>query len=262
VTAPILTRRRLSWCAACGYVGRETLPRPRNCPTCGAPLGRAAGEAVTEAPPGVLGCARCGARNVPVVFRGWSRVYGFFLWVKETRSGAYVCRECAETLTTMNLVVTALLGWWALQSFFWSAPRATYFNWRAIGAPPGDPLAWGGIRLDKLLAAIDAAKPAPEPEEAEEVFEDSPLTRLTAAEQELVLNAPDPYAELQLRKGATDAQVKAAWRKQAKANHPDLNPGDAEAKARMTAINQAYELLRDPRLRKAYDYLVATGSRP
>lgn len=211
---------------------------------------------MVEAPPGVLGCSRCGSRQAPVVFRGWSRIYSFVLWVKETRSSAYVCHECSQTLTTINLTVTALLGWWALQSFFWYAPRSTYFNWRAVWAPPGDPLPWGAIRLDKLLAAVEAAK-EPEAEEQEEAFEDSPLARLTAAEQELVRNAPDPYAALRIGNRATDAQVKAAWRKQAKVNHPDLNPGDAGAKARMTAVNQAHELLRDPRLRAAYDWLAA-----
>jgi DnaJ-domain-containing protein 1 len=205
-----------------------------------------------------------------VVFRGWSRVYGFFLWAKETRSSAYVCRECAETLTTINLTVTALLGWWALQSFFWYAPRATYFNWRAVWAPPGDPLAWNAHRLDRLLTAIRDSQQGPkrererepEPEEQEDEFAGSPLADLTAAELELVGSAPNPYAQLQINSGATDTQIKAAWRKQAKANHPDLNPGDANAKARMTAVNQAYELLRNPRLRAAYDWLATTKSRP
>jgi hypothetical protein len=219
------------------------------------------GEAVVEAPPGVLGCSRCGAQDLPIVFRGWSRVYSFFLWVREARSGAYVCRDCAQTLTTINLTVTALLGWWALQSFFWHAPRSTYFNWRAVWAAPGDPLAWGAIRLDKLLAAISAAEeesePEPQPEARDEPFEDSPLSRLTLAEQKLVLGAPDPYAALRIGKGANDAEVKAAWRRRAKAEHPDHNPGDAGAKGRMTAINQAYDLLRNPRLRAAYDWLAA-----
>ncbi len=258
--AAISTRRPLLWCAACGYVGRESHPRLRYCPTCRAPLGRAVGEAVVEAPPGVLGCSRCGSRQVPVVFRGWSRIYSFVLWVKEIRSSAYVCRECSQTQTTINLTATALLGWWALQSFFWHAPRATYFNWRAVWAAPGDPLAWGAIRLDKLLAAIGAAK-EPKAEEQEEAFEDSPLARLTPPEQELVLGATDPYAALRIGSGANDDEVKAAWRRQAKVSHPDLNPGDAGAKARMTAVNQAYDLLRDPRLRAAYDWLAAAKSR-
>jgi hypothetical protein len=217
---------------------------------------------VVEAPSGVLACSRCGSENVPIVLRGWSRLYAFFLRVRETRSSAYVCAECAEKRTAFSLAVTACCGWWALQSFFWYAPKSTYINWRAVWAPPSDPLAWGAIPLAELLDAIAPAGNEPEVEEEERAPRFSPLDRLTAIEQEQVLHAPDPYEALGIDAGATDAQVKAAWRQQAKANHPDLNPGDTGAEARMLAVNGAYEILRDPRLRAAYDWLIASGSRP
>ena len=51
-------------------------------------------------------------------------------------------------------------------------------------------------------------------------------------------------AVLELDPDAEFADVRAAWRRLAKENHPDLRPGDAEAAARFQAIQAAYEVLR------------------
>ena len=51
------------------------------------------------------------------------------------------------------------------------------------------------------------------------------------------------YAELGLKPGASEAEVKAAWRRLVSQWHPDRNPG-AGAVARMQRINQAFEALR------------------
>jgi hypothetical protein len=197
---------------------------------------------------------------VPIVFRGWSRLFGFLFSSRETRSSAYVCVDCGVKLTTNNLFVTALFGWWSLQNIFWHGPKATYFNWRSVWGPPHNPLSWGAIPLTELLLRIADENAEPEVED-EETFGPSPLDHLTLAEQQLVLNAGDLYAVLGIAVQAGEAEVKAAWRHQAKANHPDLNPGDAGAAARMRTVNQAYEILGDPRLRLAYDWVIASGRR-
>ena len=49
---------------------------------------------------------------------------------------------------------------------------------------------------------------------------------------------------LELEVDATFDDVRSAWRRLAKANHPDVRPGDAEAAARFQAIQAAYEVLR------------------
>lgn len=53
----------------------------------------------------------------------------------------------------------------------------------------------------------------------------------------------DPYEVLGVSPGASDDEIKAAYRKLAKKYHPDLNGGSAEAEAKMKEVNEAYTLL-------------------
>ena len=58
----------------------------------------------------------------------------------------------------------------------------------------------------------------------------------------------DPHTVLGVDRGASQATIKAAWRRLAREHHPDLTPGDTQAARnatrRMAEINQAYEQLR------------------
>src|SRR5262245_57981180 len=67
----------------------------------------------------------------------------------------------------------------------------------------------------------------------------------------------DYYATLGVSKGATDKEIKQAYRKLARKHHPDVNPGDKSAEAKFKEINEAYEVLGDPDKRKKYDELGA-----
>jgi molecular chaperone DnaJ len=63
----------------------------------------------------------------------------------------------------------------------------------------------------------------------------------------------DYYEILGVQKGADEAELKAAFRKQAMKCHPDRNPGDKAAEARFKELNEAYQALGDPQKRAAYD---------
>jgi curved DNA-binding protein len=65
----------------------------------------------------------------------------------------------------------------------------------------------------------------------------------------------DYYAVLGVPRTASQAEIKKAFRKLARAHHPDKNTGDAEAERRFKAVNEANAVLSDPDKRALYDRL-------
>ena len=65
--------------------------------------------------------------------------------------------------------------------------------------------------------------------------------------------ASDYYDILGISKGATDDELKKAFRTKVKQYHPDLHPGDAEAEAKFKEVNEAYSVLSDKDKRARYD---------
>ncbi len=72
----------------------------------------------------------------------------------------------------------------------------------------------------------------------------------------------DYYEVLGLQKGASDAEIKKAYRKLAKQYHPDLNPDDPEAEAKFKEVNEANQVLSDPEKRAKYDQFGHAGVDP
>ncbi len=63
----------------------------------------------------------------------------------------------------------------------------------------------------------------------------------------------DYYEVLGISKGASDTEIKKAYRSMAKKYHPDMNPGNAEAEAKFKEVNEAYAVLSDADKKAKYD---------
>ena len=69
----------------------------------------------------------------------------------------------------------------------------------------------------------------------------------------------DYYEVLGVSKNATDAEIKAAYKKMAIKYHPDRNPGNKEAEEKFKEAAEAYDVLRDPEKRQRYDQFGFAG---
>jgi curved DNA-binding protein CbpA len=69
----------------------------------------------------------------------------------------------------------------------------------------------------------------------------------------------DLYQLLGVAREASREEITQAWRRRARAEHPDSHPGDAAAPARFRALAEAYQVLSDPARRAAYDRVLGDG---
>ena len=72
----------------------------------------------------------------------------------------------------------------------------------------------------------------------------------------------DLYQVLEISKGASEDEIKKAYRKLAKKYHPDLNPGDKAAEEKMKEVNYAYEILSNSEKKARYDQFGFAGIDP
>jgi DnaJ-class molecular chaperone len=69
----------------------------------------------------------------------------------------------------------------------------------------------------------------------------------------IICTMKNPYEVLGVKNGASDAEIKAAYRKLVMKYHPDKNAGDKAAEEKFKEINNAFDTLKDPQKRAAFD---------
>ena len=72
----------------------------------------------------------------------------------------------------------------------------------------------------------------------------------------------DYYEVLGVQKGASDDDIKKAFKKMARKYHPDLHPDDKECEEKFKEVNKAYDVLSDPEKRQRYDQFGHAGVDP
>jgi hypothetical protein len=248
-----MARAESSICGVCGTESEGL----HACPACGSDvLFGVVDRAVLMFPPETIPCARCNSAECPVAFRGWAQLMAFVFWARESRLSAYLCSECARRQTIKSLLFTAFLGWWSFPSWFFYGWRATYINWRAVFAAPRRPLEWGAISAVEFAEMLEQMHDEAEAEIEEEwLLTETPLRHLSPIQIDLVVGAEGLYEHLGVPRDASLEQLRRAYRQRCKEIHPDLHEGSRTATEEMLRLNQAWEILRSPAMREAYDWL-------
>lgn len=243
----------------CGSCGTPTDTSGDTCQACGAPdmMVTVRNGYLAEFPADSIACPSCGSTERPLVFRGWVRLRAFLYWAREHRSSAYLCEPCARAETTKALLLSALLGWWSFPSLFFYGWRAIYLNWRSIWAPPSAPHDWGAISASEFTSnAREAREQALNEVDEDWLRTETPLGALSEMQVALVLEANDLYDLLRVEPDANVDTIRRAYRARCKESHPDLHGTTArDSTEAMIRLNEAWEILRSPEMRRAFDWL-------
>jgi hypothetical protein len=239
-------------CTTCLHVDDRTI---EHCPRCGDSAFAAVtknGDLVSVPAEAGMPCQSCLETERDLKLRYYRRVLGLLIMDRIWAEAGYFCSACRRKHLAENMAFTLVLGWWGLIAAIVRNPYAIFVNLWALVRPPFGAAELGAMNAHEIRAA--AAREEQREQRLSDVYMRMPGWMETLTEEEItrVLSNMDYYALLGVGRSASHREIKAAWREQVKVHHPDR--AGATGHERIVAINDAWSVLSDERLRYAYDH--------
>jgi hypothetical protein len=226
-----------------------------HCPSCGGQsLAKLTsnGDVTTVPAEAGMPCGHCHQLERELKLRYYRRVVGLLILDRTWATAGYFCGACRRRQFAVNMAFTLVLGWWGVFAMLFRNPYAIATNlWALVAAPMGADQ-FGAININDIRA--DVAAEHDDHQRLADVYMRRPGWMETLTEEDFaqVLVDVDYYEVLQVDRGASHGEIRAAWRTHVKAHHPD-RAGDAGHDA-MILVNDAWAVLGDERLRHAYEH--------
>ena len=250
-TLPVhCTGELMLFCTACLHVDDRDAD---HCPSCGESAFATVtkdGDLVTVPAEAGMPCQSCFETERELKLRLYRRVVGALIFDRIWAEAGYFCASCRRTHFAKNMSFTLVCGWWGVVAMLFRNPYAIAVNLWALFAPPFAAGNYGAINANEIRTAAEHQEERNQ--RLADVYMRMPgwMESLTEGDLHRVLSDVDYYAVLGADPSMSHSELRAIWRSQAKAHHPDLG---ADSPQRMVAINDAWEVLGDERLRYAYD---------
>jgi DnaJ-like protein len=226
-----------------------------HCPSCGGSAFAKVtknGDLVSVPAQAGMPCQHCLETDRDLKLRYYRRVAGMVFMDRIWAEAGYFCARCRRQRFARNMAFTVVLGWWGLFAMLFRNPYAIFVNAWAVFAPPLGAGQLGAMNVNDIRAS--AAQQEASEQRLADVYMRMPgwMETLTEDDVSRILANVDYYSALNVSSSASHGEIKAAWREQVKVHHPDLAGVDRHE--RIVAINDAWAVLGDERLRHAYDH--------
>jgi hypothetical protein len=239
-------------CTSCLHVDDRRL---EHCPACGETAFAAVtknGDLVSIPAEAGMPCQGCLATERDLRLRYYRRVLGLLFMDQIWGEAGYFCGSCRRGRFAKNMGFTLVLGWWGIFAMLFRNPYAIVVNLWALFRPPFGAGTLGAMNASEIRAS--AARERAREQRLADVYMRMPgwMESLSEDDIDRVLVDVDYYELLGVRSAASHREIKVAWRELIKKHHPD-HAGDA-GHDRIVAINGAWRVVGDERLRHAYDH--------